>query len=79
MAPQFMNNGLSDVNAPNKSARIWIPATRIISFPNANYWSMVGLFVGQGEAIGDTVSNKSYHIEKNCKTDFEIWMEDSKH
>ena len=78
MAPQFMNHGISDVNALNKSSGIWIPATRNISFIDANYWSVVGHFVGQGAAIRDAVINKSYYSEENYKTDFEILMEDSK-
>ena len=59
MAPQFINRGLSVADALNKSARIWIPATRIIRSPDFTHWSMVDHTVGQVSAVGDAVVNKS--------------------
>ena len=78
VAPQLVNHGLSAVNALNKVAGNWIPATRIRSLPCVIHWSAVDHAVGQSVSVGDAVGEKSDYCEEKYKTDFEIWMENSK-
>ena len=78
VAPQFVNNGISAIAAPNKSAGIWIPSTIIRSLPYVTHWSAADHGVGKGAAVGDAVEKKSDYRKENYKTDFEIWIENSK-
>ena len=78
MAPQFLNHWLFAVDALNKGAGVWIPATRIIGSPDINHWITADHAVGQISAVGDAVGKKSDYSEENYKTDFEIWMENYK-
>ena len=78
MAPQLFNHSLSAANALNKGAEIWIPATRIRNLPVVTHWSAAGRTVGKSAAVGDTVGKKSHYSEENYKSDFKIWMGDSK-
>ena len=78
MAAQFVNNGLSAVDALNKSYGIWIPATRIRRSPDVTHWSVADHAIGKGSAVGEYVGDKSEYSEEKYKIDFEIWMEDFK-
>ena len=75
MAPLFVNHGLSSVEALNKSARIWIPATKTRRMTDVTHWSAADHILGQGSAVWDAVGNKSDYSKENYKTDFEIWKE----
>ena len=41
VASQFVNHGLYDLNALNKSTGIWIPATRTRRSPDVTHWIAV--------------------------------------
>ena len=78
VAPQLMNHGLSAVDELNKISGIWIPDTRIIRSRDITHWSGTDHAVGQGVLVVEAVDDKSDYSEENYKTDFEIWMENSK-
>ena len=78
VVPQFVNHELSIVNALNKSAGIWSPVTRFRRSPDVTHWRASDHTVGQEVAVGDAVGEKSDYCEEKYKTDFEIWMENSK-
>ena len=67
MAPQFVDHGLSTVNALNKGARIWIPATRIIRLLDVTHWRAVYHYVGGIKAIGDAVEENHTIVNKTIK------------
>ena len=78
MVPQFVTHRISAVDAPNKGAEIWIPATRTRNFLDITNWSAADHSIGQRAAVGDTVGTKSDYIKENYKIDFVIWMENTK-
>ena len=46
--------------------------------PDVTHWSTIDHAVGKGAAFEDSVGYKLDYSEENYKTDFEIWMENSK-
>ena len=67
MAPQFMNHGISSINAFNKIARMWIPATRIIRLVDFTNWSMAYHTIGKESAVGDAVGKNQTILKKTIK------------
>ena len=72
VVPQFVNNGISDINALNESAGIWNPNTIIRRLPDVTHGSMAYHSVGQVPAVKDTVVEKSDYSEEDYKTNFEM-------
>ena len=78
MVPKFVNHGISTVESLNKSVGVWSPVTIIKSSPNITHLIVVYNSIGQKASAGEVVGEKSDHIKENYKTDFEIWIENSK-
>ena len=78
VAPQFFTHEISAVDALNKGASIWNPATRVRRSPDVTHWSMVNHAVLQSAAVGDAVDAKSDYSGEKHRTDFEILMENTK-
>ena len=78
MVPKFVNHGISTVESLNKSVGVWSPVTIIKSSPNITHLIVVDNSIGQKASAGEVVGEKSDHIKENYKTDFEIWIENSK-
>ena len=51
VAPQFVNCGLSDIDALNKVAGVWIPSTRIRRYTDVTPWIAADNTVGKVEAV----------------------------
>ena len=71
-APQFVDLGISTIDALSKGASLWTPATRVGRSTDATYWIAPDHIFGRTTAIGDSVSAKS---DYKYKTDFETWRE----
>ena len=67
MAPQFVNNGISNFDTLDKSVEIWSPATRIRRFPDVTHRRVLYHAVEQGAEVVDAVGDYS---EEKYKTDF---------
>ena len=67
-APQFVDLVLSTIDALDKGASLWSPATRVGRPKYVIYWSAPDHIFGKTAAVRDTVSANS---EYNYKTDFE--------
>ena len=69
---QFVELGLSTVDALDKGAGLWNPATRVGRPMDVDHWSVPDHIFGETTAVGDAVSAKSDY-DYNCKAGFEIW------
>ena len=72
MAPQFMDHGLSNVDALNKGAGIRSPATRIRRSPDATHWNAADCAVWQRAEVGYAVGTKSDYSEEKYKMIFKF-------
>ena len=70
VTPQFVDHGLSTVNALNKGAGIWSPYTRARRFTDAAHCSAPNISEGEITAVVETLRAKS---DYNYKIHFEIW------
>ena len=70
--PQFVDLGLSTINALDKGASIWTPTTRFGRPTYVNHCSAPDHNFGKTTATGDAVSAKS---DYNYKNDFKNWKE----
>ena len=59
VASQFVNHGLYDLNALNKSTGIWIPATRTRRTPNISHVNASDHALGQATSVRDVVGDYS--------------------
>ena len=62
--------GLSIIDAVDKGASLWNPATRVGSPTYVAHWSAPENIFGKNTAVGDAVSTDS---DYNYKTSFETW------
>ena len=69
-APKFEDLGISTINALDKDASLWTPATRIGRPTDVAHGSTPDHIFEKNTAVGDAVSAKS---DNNYKTYFEIW------
>ena len=72
VVPQFVNNGISDINTLNENAGIWNHNTLIRRLPDVTHRSMAYHTVGQVPAVEDTVVDKSDYSEEDYNINFEI-------
>ena len=69
-APQFVDLGISTINALDKGASICTPSTRVGRPTDVAHWSSLDRTFGKTTAVGDAVSAKS---DYNYKPDNENW------
>ena len=69
-SPQFVGFGISNINALDKGASLWTPATRFLSPTDVAHWSAPDHIFWKIKAVGDSVSAKS---DYNYKADFKTW------
>ena len=69
-APQFVDLGLLTIDALDKVASIWTPATRVGRPTDFSHWITPDHIFVKTTAVEDNVSAKSNY---NYKTDFETW------
>ena len=74
VTPQFVDLGLSNIDALDKVAGLWTPATRFGRPMDFSYWRSMDHIFGETTAVGDAVSTKSDY-DYNYKTGFDIWKE----
>ena len=65
--PQFVDLGLLMINALDKGAIIWTPATRVGSSTDVSHGRAPGYIFVNVKAVRDDVKSKSYY---SYKTDF---------
>ena len=70
--PQFMDLGISTINALDKSASLWNPATRVGRPTDVTHGRVPDHIFEIVTAVREKVSAKS---DYSYKTDFEIWRE----
>ena len=70
--PQFVDLGLSNIDALDKGASLWTPTIRVGRPMDISYWNAPGYIFVKTIAVGDSVSEKS---DYNYKNDFETWRE----
>ena len=67
-SPQFMDLGLYTINAMDKGASIWTPATIIGRPTDVAHGSAPDQIFGKNTAVGDAVREKSdYNYKTNLK------------
>ena len=71
-APQFVDLGLSTIDALDKGASILTPATRVGRPMDIDKWNELDHIFGKTTSVGDAVREKS---DYKYKTDFENWRE----
>ena len=69
-APQFVDLGLSNINALDKGASLWTPATRVGRPADVAHGSVSDLIPLKTTVVRENVSSKS---DYNYKTGFYIW------
>ena len=78
MESQLLDHGLYTVNSLNKGAGICSPATITIRSWDVPHWSAADHAIVKSAAVGDAVVAKLDYREENYKTNFKIWMENTK-
>ena len=73
LTPQFVNLGLSNIDALDKVSGLSNPATRIQRPVDGAHRSAPNHIFGETKSVGEREAK--YNYDYNYKTDFQIWKE----